>query len=54
MQRAGNAGANTAADHKHVLDLALAQSPDEHVEQLQVLVRADPVGATHAHSYHRR
>jgi len=47
MLRAGNAGANTAADHKAVLDLALAQIPAEHIEPLKVLVRADRAGATH-------
>ncbi len=45
--RSGNAGANTAADHKKVLDLALEQIPAEHVEDLKILVRADCAGATH-------
>jgi Transposase DDE domain group 1 len=45
--RPGNAGANTAADHKTVLDLALAQIPAEHIESIQILVRADSAGATH-------
>jgi Transposase DDE domain group 1 len=45
--RAGNAGANTAADHTTVLDLALAQIPVEYVEQIEILVRADRAGATH-------
>lgn len=45
--RPGNAGANTAADHVTVLDLALAQIPAEHVENLEILVRADRAGATH-------
>ena len=45
--RPGNAGANTATDHKTVLDLALAQIPVEHIESLEILVRADRAGATH-------
>jgi Transposase DDE domain group 1 len=45
--RPGNAGANTAADHKTVLDLALAQIPAESIESLEILVRADRAGATH-------
>jgi hypothetical protein len=47
MLRPGNAGANTAADHKQVLDLALAQIPGAYIEQLEILVRADRAGATH-------
>jgi hypothetical protein len=47
MLRPGNAGSNTAADHKTVLDLALAQVPVEHIESLEILVRADRAGATH-------
>jgi hypothetical protein len=45
--RPGNAGANTAADHKTVLDLALAQIPAEYIENIKILVRADRAGATH-------
>jgi Transposase DDE domain group 1 len=45
--RPGNAGANTAADHKTVLDLALAQIPAEYIENIEILVRADRAGATH-------
>ena len=45
--RPGNAGANTAADHIEVLDLALAQLPEEAVGA-GLLVRADSGGATHA------
>ena len=41
MLRPGNAGANTAADHETVLDLALAQIPAEHIENIEILVRAD-------------
>src|SRR4051794_37036143 len=47
LLRPGNAGANTAADHQAVLDLALAQIPAEHLESLEILVRADTAGATH-------
>ena len=47
LLRPGNAGANTAADHVTVLDRALAQIPAEHVEQIEILVRADRAGATH-------
>jgi Transposase DDE domain group 1 len=45
--RPGNAGANTAADHQAVLDLALEQIPAQYIEELQILVRADSAGATH-------
>ena len=47
LLRAGNAGSNTADDHKAVLDLALAQIPAEDVDSLEILVRADSAGATH-------
>jgi hypothetical protein len=47
LLRAGNAGSNTAADHQTVLDRALEQIPVEHVEALEILVRADTAGATH-------
>jgi DDE family transposase len=47
LLRAGNAGANTAADHQAVLDRALEQIPAEHIERLEILVRADSAGATH-------
>jgi len=47
LLRPGNAGANTAADHQALLDLALAQIPDEHIETIEILVRADSAGATH-------
>ncbi|MHB0981237.1 MAG: IS1380 family transposase [Thermoleophilia bacterium] len=45
--RPGNAGANTAADHKEVLARALAQLPAEAVNP-GTLVRTDSAGATHA------
>lgn len=47
LLRPGNAGANTAADHITVLDRALEQIPTEHIEQFEILVRADSAGATH-------
>jgi hypothetical protein len=47
LLRPGNAGSNTADDHVAVLDQALAQIPAEHVEALEILVRADTAGATH-------
>jgi hypothetical protein len=47
LLRAGNAGANTAADHQALLDQALEQIPAEHIERLEILVRADSAGATH-------
>ena len=47
MLRPGDAGANAAADHKVVLDRALAQIPVERVEQVEILVRSDRAGATH-------
>ena len=47
LLRPGNAGSNTAEDHKTVIDLALAQIPVEYSESLEILVRADSAGATH-------
>jgi len=44
--RPGNAGANTACDHVELLDLALAQLPEQAVGP-GLLVRADSGGATH-------
>jgi hypothetical protein len=44
--RPGNAGSNTAADHKQVLDLALAQLDGQALAG-KILVRADGAGATH-------
>jgi Transposase DDE domain group 1 len=44
--RPGNAGSNTAADHKQVLDLALAQL-DRRALAGEILVRGDGAGATH-------
>jgi hypothetical protein len=47
LLRPGNAGANTAADHVAVLDRALEQIPADHIERIEILVRADSAGATH-------
>ena len=43
--RPGDAGSNTTADHKAVLDLAIAQVPVQHIEGLQILVSSDSAGA---------
>jgi len=48
LLRPGNAGANTAVDHLVVLELALAQIPRKYIETIEILVRADSAGATHA------
>ena len=45
--RPGNAGANTACDHVELLELALAQLPED-ATRPGLLVRADSGGATHA------
>jgi len=45
--RPGNAGSNTAEDHKAVVERALAQIPPEYIAELEILVRADSAGATH-------
>ena len=47
LLRPGNAGSNTAEDHKTVIDRALAQIPAEYIEGLEILLRADSAGATH-------
>jgi len=47
LLRPGNAGSNTAEDHKTVIDLALGQVPATYLEGLEILVRADSAGATH-------
>ncbi len=44
--RPGNAGSNTAADHKALLDLALEQLDPQALEG-EILVRGDGAGATH-------
>jgi DDE family transposase len=45
--RPGNAGANTAADHLDVVDLALEQLPRDVVENTPIVVRTDSAAATH-------
>ena len=45
--RPGNAGANTARDQIAVGEAALEQIPAEHVEDIEILLRADSAGATH-------
>jgi Transposase DDE domain group 1 len=52
LLRPGNAGSNTAADHKTVIDRALAQIPAEHIEQIEIVIRADSAGATHEFADH--
>jgi hypothetical protein len=52
LLRPGNAGSNTAADHVTVIDRSLAQIPAEHVETIEILVRADSAGATHETADH--
>jgi len=54
LLRAGNAGANTAADHVRVLDLALAQIPDDHRYGTPILIRADGAGCSKAWLAHVR
>ena len=45
--RPGNAGANTAADHVQVVELALEQLPRQVIEDAQIVVRTDSAAATH-------
>jgi hypothetical protein len=52
MLRPGNAGSNTAVEHKTVIDRALAQIPAEEIENLEILIRADSAGATHETADH--
>lgn len=49
LLRPGNAGSNTAADHKHVLNQALGQLPSRSLWRAgrKVLVRTDSGGGTH-------
>ena len=47
MLRAGNAGANTAADQIAVAEAALEQVPAERAEGIEVLLRVDSAGAVH-------
>jgi hypothetical protein len=46
--RPGNAGANTAVDHMLVLELAVEQIPAAQRDTIEILVRTDSAGATHA------
>jgi hypothetical protein len=50
--RPGNAGANDAADHVAVLELALAQLPTRPRRSRRVLVRSDSAGATGEFVWH--
>ena len=52
--RPGSAGANTAADHVEVINLAVGQLPRAAREAQPILVRADSAGATHAFLAHLR
>ncbi len=54
LLRAGNAGANTAADHIAVTDRALAQIPDAYRHGTPILICADGAGATKAWLAHLR
>jgi Transposase DDE domain group 1 len=45
--RPGNAGANTAADHVEILQLALGQLPREIAAKAELVVRTDSAAATH-------
>jgi hypothetical protein len=45
--RPGNAGANTAADQIMVAEHAINQIPQEHIESIEILLRADSAGASH-------
>jgi hypothetical protein len=47
LLRPGNAGANAAADQIAVAEEALGQIPEEHIEDIPILVRMDSAGATH-------
>jgi len=46
--RPGNAGANTAADQIAVAEHAIAQIPAAQIEGIELLLRVDTAGATHA------
>jgi hypothetical protein len=52
LLRPGNAGSNTAADHVTVIDRSLAQIPAEQIETIEILIRTDTAGATHATADH--
>ncbi len=52
LLRPGNAGSNTAADHITVCELALASLPVEQAEAMEIVIRTDSAGATHAFLEH--
>ena len=52
LLRPGNAGSNTAADHKTVIDRSLAQIPGQQIESIEILIRADSADATHETADH--
>lgn len=54
LLRPGNAGSNTTADHITVLDMALAQIPDQHRYGTSMLIRSDSAGCTHGLLAHIR
>jgi hypothetical protein len=43
----GNAGANNAADQIAVAEQAIAQIPAEHLQDIELVLRADSAGASH-------
>jgi len=45
--RPGNAGAGTAADQIAVAEAALVQIPEQHIENIKILLRVDSAGACH-------
>ena len=48
MLRPGNTAANTAIDQIAVAEEAIQQIPVQHIEQIDLLLRVDSAGATHA------
>jgi len=45
--RPGNAAANTAADQIAVAEYAISQIPQEHIQSIRILLRADSAGQSH-------
>ncbi len=45
--RAGNAGANNAADQIAVAEQAVGQIPAEHIQGIEIVLRVDSAGASH-------
>jgi thiazole synthase ThiGH ThiG subunit len=43
LSRPGNAGANTAADHVRLVDLALSEILARYLERIEIRVRANPL-----------